>query len=209
VYYDWEWKDGNLTNGKPRWLRRHLGPGYFEEVTSICVFSGADNALIRQIGRLPAVEDLTLIGAQLGDLEPLRSLSRLRSLNLDSTWIDDASLARLEILHSLNSLSLRGRRVTDAGMPHLCKLSGLKRLNLDETGITDEGLRGLAGLSQLEALSLNSTSVTDEGLLHLAGLKRCRKVCVGETKVTGKGIAALRATCPWITVRRPSKVFNR
>jgi hypothetical protein len=204
VRYNWEQVDD-----EPGWLRRHLGPGFFEDVTSIWVPFGANDALLRTIGQLPALQELTIIGAHVGDLEPLRSLNRLRSLDLTSARIDDLSLEPLESLPSLNVLSLRRSRVTDAGMRRLQRLTQLRELTLDEAEVTDEGLRTIAGLSQLESLSLNSTSVTDAGLLHLTALTRCQKLYVGEAKVTPAGIAALRAKCPWMNVFRPSKVYSR
>ena len=97
--------------------------------------------------------DLTGIqGLEYGGLEYLEGLTRLQTLSLARTEVNDAGLGHLEGLTRLQTLSLERTQVGDAALGHLKGLTRLKGLNLAETKITDAGLEHLTGLTQLRSL---------------------------------------------------------
>lgn len=107
-------------------------------------------------------------------LAHLEGLTRLRTLNLDSTAVTDAGLKHLKNLTTLQRLSVYGTKVTDAGMKHLAGLTKLEELNVSRTQITDAGLKHIKGLRNLQFLDLYGTKVTDDGVKELqAKLPKC------------------------------------
>jgi hypothetical protein len=185
VVFNWEWDSAKLESrdgtSEPGWLRRHLGPGFFEEATAAEGVFTADDALMVHIGRLPKVE----------------------SVNLRSSAVTDAGMAHLAPLKALRFLSLWGTRITDNGLKHLEGTQELRQLDLSVTRITDAGLAIVGRLKNLETLSLNHTAVTDAGLLRLTALNRCKAINARDTKVTPAGIAAMKAKCPWMNIVVP------
>ena len=68
---------------------------------------------------------------------------RVFLVDLDSTAITDASLAKLTRLKNLRILYLRATGVTDAGITHLKGLTTLGGLHLRGTAVTDKGIKEL------------------------------------------------------------------
>ena len=134
------------------------------------------------------------------DLEHLRTLGQLRSLNLSGTAITDAGLASLENLTSLQVLQLSSTRVSDAGVPHLRGLTQLRELSFYHTHVTDDGLASLKGLVNLHDLTLSGPRITDAGLTQLAGLKDLRHLYLGQTGVSKAGAQALKKALPKIEI---------
>jgi hypothetical protein len=180
VYYDWEWKDGLPMTEEPGWLRRRLGPGFFEEVARTSIGEKGDDALMVHIGRL----------------------RHLQSLGICRGNVTHSGLAAIAGLTNLKQLDISHTGITDAGLARVADLTNLETLSLDNTSITDAELARVAGLTNLEVLSIENTRITDGGLIHLTGLKRCHTICVSGTKVTPKGVTAMRAKCPWMTIYR-------
>jgi len=154
------------------------------------------------------------------DLELLKSLPRVRYLDLANTNISDEGLVvvgRLRRLQSLTVLGpsigdrgvehLRGLRleqlslwktkVTDAGVRHLRGMTSLRSLILDETCITDAALEDVGQLVNLdEWLGLTHNDLSDAGLPNLKNLKKLRNLNLIGTKVSSDGLSRLRATLP-------------
>lgn len=94
------------------------------------VLRAKPDAVVLQLAN-PDVTDTTLTH--------LKSMSRLRELDLSGTGITDAGLDSLRGLDRLESLRLRGTAVTDAGFrATLATLPALKQLDLRETGVDRE-----------------------------------------------------------------------
>jgi RNA polymerase sigma factor (sigma-70 family) len=126
------------------------------------------------------------------DLELLRGLTRLRSLNLDNTPVTNAGLEHLQGLTGLHTLDLFNTRVSDAGLAHLRRLKGLRCLYLTFTGVTDAGLEHLRGLKGLQKLYLGGTAITDAGLAHLRDMTDLQFLGLDKTAVTDVGLERLR-----------------
>ncbi len=159
------------------------------------------------------------------DLPAIGTLTRLRTLNLNKTWVTDTGLVHLAPLSHLESLQIHLPEVTDAGMRSVGKLVQLRELNLTGSAVDDAGLAELAHLRHLDRLELVATRLTDAGittlsrfpalksldLSHLpltdAGLTPLARVQtlkwlnLGGTEVTRAGMAGLRAALPGCKVR--------
>jgi hypothetical protein len=145
-----------------------------------------------------------------GDLESLRHLHRVVSLNLaESNKITGKGLAALRGLDYLQELTLdrlvRYRHpdwllqqapLTDSCLAHLQALPRLENLGLAGNRITDTGLPQIARMSNLRVLDLCATEVTDAGLIHLEGMKNLTEVNLGATRVTQGGLMRLQSARP-------------
>ncbi|MBM4039459.1 MAG: hypothetical protein FJ290_13185 [Planctomycetes bacterium] len=128
-----------------------------------------------------------------GDLEHLKDVKGLQSLDLAGTHVTDAGLAHLKELQGLESLEFCWcSRVTGAGLAHLKELRGLRRLKLPLTPVTDASLVYLKELRGLHCLKLSETRVTDAGLAHLKELGGLRELDLWGTQVTDAGMAGLK-----------------
>jgi Leucine-rich repeat (LRR) protein len=87
---------------------------------------------------LNTLEHLSLSQTQItGGLEHLQNLPRLRTLELQSTNIDDTELRK--VLHlSLEEIDLAYTRVTNAGAASLASCKTLRRISLDPKNISTE-----------------------------------------------------------------------
>lgn len=101
------------------------------------------------------------------DLQYLRHLTKLRTLELANTQITDAGLKHFEGLTRLEVLVLRDTRITDAGLGCLKELTDLGGLHLSRTQVTDAGVKHLRNLRKLQWINLVDTEVTDEGIKRL------------------------------------------
>jgi internalin A len=205
VAFDWQWDPASSKpmsgSPNPGWLRRQLGPGFFEEVLVVTVLE-ADDSLMIHVGRFHHLQRLGIFGGNVTDsgLAPIENLHFLDRLWLSGTCITDAGIVHLHGLTALTDLSLDGTRIADEGLRSLAGLSRLGRLSLDNTGITDAGLAAIARLTNLQFRTVHNTGITDAGIAHLSGLRSCKGIEVYGTKVTREGAAAMRRKCPWMTI---------
>lgn len=110
-------------------------------------------------------------------LEHLKTLSKLRSLQLYNMKTPDTELRHLRRLTQLLDLDLRSPEVTDAGLQQIEGLTSLHTLHLKCPKVTDAGLTHLHGLTQLQELELESANVTDQGVQRLQqALPKCKIV---------------------------------
>ncbi len=130
-------------------------------------------------------------------LADLVKLTMLAKLDFTGAGIGNAELEPIKSLTRLKELDLRGdSKVTDAGMAHLNGLTGLEILRLGGTQVTDAGMVHLAGLKNLLRLELDDTQVTDAGLEHLAMLPKLCYLSYYSTKITGQGLHKLKKSLP-------------
>lgn len=118
------------------------------------------------------------------------------SVRFTDSPVTDADLEHLKGLTDLVSLNLSRTRVTDAGLEYLEGLTNLEVLNLSSTGVTDAGLQHLGRLANLEALNLSRTRVADAGLEYLEGLTNLKNLDVRDTQVSGEGELNLLRALP-------------
>jgi Leucine-rich repeat (LRR) protein len=122
-------------------------------------------------------------------LLPLAALAAdERELDLTSTWITDADLARVGRMQSLERLDLSHTKITDAGLQHLRGLRNLRELSLYYAeSISEDGLAVLQHFPALERLNLRGARVTSKVFEHIAHLKNLRDLDVAFTEITDDG----------------------
>jgi Leucine-rich repeat (LRR) protein len=110
----------------------------------------------------------SVTSAGLKGVKRLLSLNLSRSKDWNSPGgVTDANLEGLKDLHSLETLDLTGNRVGDEGLNHLRGLRSLQRLFLSQTAVTDAGMECLLNLQNLQALEVTRTQVTENGLKRI------------------------------------------
>ena len=128
------------------------------------------------LGRLQALESLSLCWTPVRDLAPLLGLTKLQSLDLRLSLVTD--LGPLWGLTSLQTLNLGNIGVSD--LEPLRSLTGLRSLNLASTQVSD--LAPLGNLAGLQTLDLGRTGVSDLGPLR--GLRDLRSLNLAFTHVS-------------------------
>jgi hypothetical protein len=129
-------------------------------------------------------------------LESLRALTSLRSLNLSGTHVTDEGMKVVGGLAKLQTLQLNDTAVGDAGLAQLKGLTELRELGLYHTHVTDDGLTYLKGLTNLHDLTLGGPRVTDQGIGELTGLHNLRHLVLGGTGVTRAKVQELKKAMP-------------
>ncbi len=188
VYYDYQKANEKRPNAfdprklppGPEWLRRIIGPEFFQDVV-----------MVNLKGKL--VNDELFI--------ELRKLRNLENLNLSDTTITDSQMAHLAHFHNLQYVALWNTDISDEGLAHLAHLHKMYALILDGTKVTDEGLKHLEELTNLEEwLGLCDTEVTDAGLQHFKRMRKLHILNVRRTKVTEDGVKELRRALPKVEI---------
>lgn len=147
---------------------------------------------LHALSSMTRLHTLQLSSSRIDDLSPIRGLNNLRMLSLPKASITDEGLAPIAGLSKLDHLTLTGNpRLGDAGMAHLSRLTKLQSLSLSGTAVSDAGLPTIARITSLHSLSLGKTRVTDAGLAALAGLKNLDHLTLTQTQVTGSGLQSL------------------
>jgi internalin A len=210
VIFDWQY-DWNRTDRdtwaadplvQPGWLRRHVGPGFFEKVTSVAVGSplsvfdnfensaGIDDALMVQIGRLRGLQSLRLDSLVTNaGLAHLRNLSDLRVLTFvapPGTRLGPANLGGLSRLQELTLIF----RECEIDLAFLRGLTSLKSLMISggrSNSHTD--LAPLQALTHLEVLEIGIP--TDSDLALLDGLSSLKTLSFTGMEVTNAGLKHL------------------
>ncbi len=117
---------------------------------------------------------------------------RVVELDLTSSWVTDAEMARVSRLTALRKLDLSQTKVTDAGLRALRDLPDVRELSLRYAEyITDDGLANLARWKRLEKLDLRGARVTSKVFEHLAPLTSLRELDLGFTEINDDGFEAL------------------
>ncbi len=114
--------------------------------------------------------------------------------------INGSGLVALAGLSKLETLYLVNTAVDDGGIAHVSQLKSLKTLNLSGTRITDVGMRALDELPNLQTLGLGRTVVSDQGLVQLRDLRKLSTVVLRDTKTSKRGVQALHRMLPDVRV---------
>jgi hypothetical protein len=109
-------------------------------------------------------------------LQRLGEFPELKSLHIvDCPGVTDAGLQSLKSLTKLRRLDLRGTSISDHGLKNLSTLTDLRELALSHTSVSDDGLIHLEPLRNLEWLALDNTAVTSHGAKSLKEyLQKCQ-----------------------------------
>lgn len=157
---------------------------------------------------LPRLRALQLGATQVtdGGLGPLRQLPHLEYVGIGGTGIGDRGLTYVGSLKTLKHLVAPATKITDAGMVQLSSLTRLEALNISDTAITDAGLAHIAPLAGIMGLNLSGTKITDAGLVHLKLMSRLTKLNLSNTAVTDAGLATAKSFLPFfVQIQRATR----
>ena len=142
---------------------------------------------------VPAELDLTSSWVTDADMAKVGQMRELRKLDLSRTKITDFGLERLKPLTSLRELSLYyAEYITEDGIAHLKGWKDLEVLNLRGTRVTSKVFEHLASLTNLRVLDLGFTQIDDDGFEHLAALTKLEKLMIGGNRLTGACLSLLK-----------------
>lgn len=122
------------------------------------------------VRKLPALRSLNLAYSDLKEAN-LTGLPPLEKLDLTGTDIGDAGLGLLASQGTLQDLRLNHGRFTEKGFAALEPLVNLRRLEAVRTRLSGGVGPTLAKFSQLEFLNLDYTTINDEVVQAIAGLQ--------------------------------------
>jgi len=108
----------------------------------------------------------------------------IKSLNLQSSNVNNADLSNVSTLINLESLNISRTKFTDKGIRNLLPLLKLKSLDLSFTEITDRGIDELIALNGLTKINLAKTRITDDGITALKNLRKLTWVDLHNTNIT-------------------------
>ena len=123
--------------------------------------------------------------------EELHTIISMKSLTLESHFLDAMPIERLTNLESLN---IEGTKIIDLKPLH--GLHNLKYLNLRNTKVSD--LSPLANLANLVEINIENTNVSN--LEPLANMPNLTKVYAENSKVDSEAVFKLKSAQPGVTV---------
>ena len=183
----------------PPWLRRWLGPEFFDTVVWVRLANTAvTDEDLRLVAKLDRMEFLALNSTSISDagLFELRHCRRLKSLSLSETRVTGDGLRHLANMPDLAGLSFWKTSVGDEGLYHLRGNRSLVSLELSETQVTSQGIRHLRKCDSLDHLGLSDTAVDDTALETFLLLRSLATLEVTGTKISGRGLHALCEKLP-------------
>ncbi len=121
-------------------------------------------------------------------------LTELRSLNIGSVRMDEASLRSLTTLTKLENLLLWGisDRQNPIALDFLGELHSLRTFRT-QMPVSSSAIRALARLQNLESITDELFEITDEDLAHLAKLPKLKTLILASDKVTAAGAIPILA----------------
>jgi len=139
--------------------------------------------------------DLSAVEVTPEVLAALPQLTRLRSLLLRESTLEDSGLQEVGKCAALENLDLRECSIGNDGLEHLTGLKKLKALRLSgqsgATTVDDAGLETLGQLPQLKVLAFDFLWVSGEGLQKLNPLKGLRELYLAGTLVGDSDLETL------------------
>jgi len=160
---------------------------------------------LQQLKTASNLTELNLYYAELitdQGLAVVKSLTRLKRLDVRGTKATDSTLAFLSSVPSLESLDIGYGQVTDVGLAQLTA-PNLKELAIGGNKLTDNGLQALRRMTALIDLDLSgaqrtdsglwSISLTEPGLDTISMLRELRHLRLNGTAVTDLGIEKLKS----------------
>ncbi|AOY75761.1 leucine-rich repeat domain-containing protein [Clostridium formicaceticum] len=134
------------------------------------VSGGDDGRDISGLSQLTSLEDLSLAGCGVKNVEALSDLQNLKYLDLSRNAINAEALKTIGKLSALETLNLEDNQI-DEGLSSLTNLGSLKDLNLSSNSGIDD-FDSLASYPKLESLTLKGVRLSDfSSISSLSGLR--------------------------------------
>jgi hypothetical protein len=124
-------------------------------------------------------------------LSHLRSMTKLRRLDVVLRLVTDDGLRSIRGLKHLERLDLQLSKITDRGMEYVGEMGGLHELRLNLTKITDAGMTPVANLKHLQVLECRHTQIGDAALVPIGTLPELYRLNLDGTRVTSTGMRSL------------------
>ncbi len=202
VIFEFEVSQKDQANVVRRYLRRRLGPEFFEDVHQIDLLGESAiraNALQRRAPFRP--DELPFPPPTTETLMPMTRLKSIKCLKLRESGyylqLAEISLTPVAHLKQLERLEIHVEGVSDSELRHLRNLKKLTHLNFFGD-VTEAGLRHLTELKKLETLSISRRGgrdsrfvITDHGARNLGELGQLRSLEFVHYEVTDDGVINL------------------
>jgi len=171
-------QDVNLENVIRKMIDKPVGKIYESDVKDITVLDATGKNIKELLGieNLVNLKSLNLEKNSISNIEPLRQLSNLEELCLDSNDIKDVSA--LENITSIKSLSLSTNRIDD--ISDLKNLTNLEKVNLDSNEIMD--VSPLSGMKYIKYINLSSNKINNIDKLN--DLKNLTSLYLADNSIT-------------------------
>jgi len=174
------------------------------QVKSLGVGKGFDDAALKALGEMPALETLSTNGMDVSD-DGIRALATFKGLRNIAFFhpgkrLTGTGLAALSALPHLERLTVAGSTTfADEGMSAVAKITQLKNFRTWHSGVTIEGVNKLAALKQLTSINLGQrlsytppTTLSDAALPVLAELPLLEEVGLQEARLTLGALTQLK-----------------
>ncbi|HEY9732313.1 MAG TPA: protein kinase [Drouetiella sp.] len=127
------------------------------------------------------------------DLESLKQIPTLESLELNKTLINGSTLRAIAKLGNLKALRVQDDRLSNDAIDTIVKLPRLEYLTISHNGgINDDGIAKLMELKNLKSLRMSSMRISDDGVRNIDRLKQLRTLDLSGTNITDKTLFKLK-----------------
>lgn len=160
--------------------------------------SGADDAVLRELGNLTYLQSLNVTGSGLTDerlADLIRQLPDLWILRANRTELTDAAIKLVKDVKGLQILSICSCHISAKAFDDIQSFPrGLHILGLSGTAVTDRTVKQVANLCpDLAQIELSDTAVTDACIPALMKWKHSMNTLyISNTKITDKGARQLK-----------------
>ena len=151
---------------------------------------------LKLLVELQRTTSLELYGTSDDCLPIVGQLATLETIWLKSPYINGTGLQNLKSLDRLKSLDLIGSSVSDPGICAVSQIKSLRQLSIDG-GITNKGVACIASnLPKIERLLIRNASVTDVSVEALVSMKSLKRLSLQGTDISEQGYETLRKRRP-------------
>ena len=178
--------------------------GQLTAVKQLSFGKGFDDAGLKAIGAVTAVENLSTNGMDVSD-EGVRALAKWKSLKSIAFFhpgkrLTGTGLAALAALPNFDRLTVAGSLAfADDGMAAVATITQLKNFRTWHSGVTTEGVKKLAALKNLTSVYVGQrlsytppVTLSDAVLPVLAELPLLEDVTLGEARLTLSALGQLK-----------------
>ncbi len=149
--------------------------------------------VVQEVLQASDMERLSIVYPQatLESFAGIKSLRKLKKLNLAGCPIDDKFISSWDLPPSLQALVLDDCLITDQVVTNLMTQIQLEGLSLARTSVTDETMEVVSELKNLSVLGLAGMTIESERLRELASLPRLRHVDLADARLPPDAIDIL------------------
>ncbi len=213
IVYDWQIRPSGsnlnveLKRPGPEWLRRYLGPHWFDQIVEVRLNQFANPSesndgklVIPHLTKLPALRSLTLSGKNL-DLEDCELLGRLTQVEelslMPDSVIESQHTAAIARARNLKEFRLGYAKISAAAISELAAIPNLREIIITcdsydrQTGkplaeyyLDDEAANSIATMPNLRSVMLFHTQITDDGVEALCKLSNLETLVVSSPHVS-------------------------